>query len=297
MKKVTLVLFFFFGSIWTVAAQSMSFLVGQQKRKYILYLPKGYKATKTYPLVYNFHGGGMTAAEQMFYSGMNLTADKHGFIVVYPSGINADWNVGFDMSYKNGTNDVGFIQALTDTLKKNYSVNSKAIFATGLSRGGFFCHRLASEMPEVFLAVASVGGPLPDSVKFYNHSVRKVSIMQVSGTDDKIVAYNGKSRAYSSAISTFDYWVAHNKLPAHTQKNKSFNSNKKDGTSVSIKEVKDDFSSVVLVTIINGGHTWPGSDSFNIGYPLGRTTNDLDINEYMWDFFKKSLQGIDVIYN
>jgi len=39
-----------------------------------------------------------------------------------------------------------------------------------------------------------------------------------------------------------------------------------------------------------GGHTWPGRDPFNIGYPLGKTTNDLDINEYMWDFFKKSFE-------
>lgn len=60
----------------------------------------------------------MTATEQMFHSRMNQTTHKHGFIIVYPSGINADWNVGFEMSYKNGTNDIGFIQALTDTLKK-----------------------------------------------------------------------------------------------------------------------------------------------------------------------------------
>jgi polyhydroxybutyrate depolymerase len=288
MKKITLVLLVLLGSVWTLAAQSTSFFFGQQKRKYILYLPKGYKSTKTYPLVYNFHGSGMTAVEQMFYSGMNRTADKHGFIVVYPSGINADWNVGFDMSYKSGTNDVGFIRALTDTLKKKYSVNSKAIFATGLSRGGFLCHRLASEMPKVFSAVASIGGPLPDSVKFYNHSAGKVSILQVSGTEDKVVLYNGKSGAYDSAISTFKYWVAHNKLQTHAKKEKSINANKKDGTSVIIKEAKNDSSSVVLLTIINGGHTWPGSDPFNIGYPLGKTTMDVDINEYMWNFFQKS---------
>jgi polyhydroxybutyrate depolymerase len=290
MRKFTLILSIIILSVWTAAAQSKSFLYGQQKRKYILYLPKDYESTKTYPLVYNFHGGGMTATEQMFYSGMNQTADKMGFIVVYPSGINADWNVGFDMSYKNGTDDVGFIQALTDTLKKSYSINSKAIFATGLSRGGFLCHRLASEMPEVFAAVASIVGPLPDSVKFYNHSAKKVSIMQVSGTEDKIVEYNGKISAYSSAISTFDYWVLHNKLSVNPVRNKSIDLNKKDGTSVSIKEVRDKLCSVVLVSIINGGHTWPGSDSFNIGYPLGKTTNDLDINEFMWGFFRNSFK-------
>jgi polyhydroxybutyrate depolymerase len=290
MKKIILGLLLLLGSAWTLAAQSTSFVFEKQKRKYILYLPKGYQARKTYPLVYNFHGGGMTATEQMFYTRMNHTADKHGFIVVYPSGINADWNVGFDMSYKNGTNDLGFIQALTDTLKKKYNINSKAIFATGLSRGGFLCHRLASELPKVFAAVASIGGPLPDSVKFFNQAEKKISIMQVSGTDDEVVIYNGKSQAYSSASSTFDYWVAHNKLPVNMERNKIINSNKKDGTSVLIREISDDFSSVILVSVTHGGHTWPGSDSFNIGYPLGKTTKDLDINEYMWNFFRKSFK-------
>jgi polyhydroxybutyrate depolymerase len=290
MRKSILILSTFLAIVGAVSAQSKSIVFGQQKRKYVLYLPKGYKSTKTYPLVYNFHGGGMTAPEQMFYSRMNQTADKHNFIVVYPSGISADWNVGFDMSYKNGTNDIGFIQALTDTLKKKYSVNSKAIFATGLSRGGFFCHRLATEMPEVFAGIASIGGPLPDSVKFYHRSAKKISIMQVSGTEDRIVEYHGKSGAYSSAISTFKYWVAHNKLSMNAVRNKSLNGNKKDGTSVSIKEVKDGLSSVMLISINNGGHTWPGSDSFNIGYPLGKTTNDLDINEAMWAFFQKAFK-------
>jgi polyhydroxybutyrate depolymerase len=277
-------------SAGAVIAQSKSILIGQQKRKYVLYLPKDYKSTKTYPLVYNFHGGGMTAIEQMFYSGMNQTADKYGFIIVYPSGISADWNVGFEMSYTNGTNDVGFIQALTDTLKKKYSVNSNAIFATGLSRGGFFCHRLATEMPEVFAAIASIGGPLPDSVKFYHRSAKNISIMQVSGTEDRIVEYQGKIGAYSSAVSTFNYWVTHNKLSGNAERNTSLNTNRKDGTSVSIKEVKDRSSSVMLVSVNEGGHTWPGSDAFNVGYPLGKTTNDLDINETMWAFFRKSFR-------
>jgi polyhydroxybutyrate depolymerase len=290
MRKFTHILSIILVSVGAVSAQSKSILFGQQKRKYVLYLPKDYKSTKTYPLIYNFHGGGMTATEQMFYSRMNQTADKHDFIVVYPSGINADWNVGFDMSYTNGVNDVGFIQALTDTLKKKYSVNSQAIFATGLSRGGFFCHRLATEMPEVFAAIASIGGPLPDSVKLYHRSAKSVSVMQVSGTEDRIVEYHGKSGAYSSAISTFNYWMAHNKLSVKAERNKLLNANRKDGTSVSIKEVKDGLSSVMLVSINNGGHTWPGSDSFNIGYPLGKTTNDLDINEAMWAFFKNSFK-------
>ena len=54
---------------------------------------------------------------------------------------------------------------------------------------------------------------------------------------------------------------------------------------ISIKEARNKSGSVVLVTVING-HTWQGRDPFNIVYPLGNTTQDIDTNEYMWAFFR-----------
>jgi polyhydroxybutyrate depolymerase len=42
-----------------------------------------------------------------------------------------------------------------------------------------------------------------------------------------------------------------------------------------------------LVTINNGGHTWAGADPFNIGLPIGKTSNDINLNEIIWRFFQK----------
>ena len=56
------------------------------KRRYIVYTPPAYHSApqQAFPVVFNFHGGGMTMAEQMLYTQMNRAADRHGFIVVYP---------------------------------------------------------------------------------------------------------------------------------------------------------------------------------------------------------------------
>lgn len=274
----------------TVSAQVKSFQFEGAKRKYLLYLPASYQSntSQSFPLVFNFHGGGMTVAEQMLYTRMNEVADKHNFIVVYPSGIKQDWNVGFDMSYINGTNDTGFIRALLDSLKQVYRIDAKAVFATGLSRGGFFCHRLAAEMPDDFAAIASIGGPLPDSVKYYHQSDKRVSVMQVHGTADEVVKYDGKANAYASAPATYGYWVKRNGLASQKESKKVYNSNKKDNTSVILQEVSDKSVTVSLLTVENGGHTWPGGVSYNIGYPLGNTTMDMDISELMWGFFSKN---------
>ncbi len=275
----------------TVSAQIKSFQFEGVKRKYLVYLPASYQsnANQSYPLVFNFHGGGMSVAEQMLYTRMNEAADKHHFIVVYPAGIKQDWNVGFDeMSYQYGTNDIGFVKAILDSLKQAYRIDAKAVYATGLSRGGFFCHRLAAEMPDDFAAIASVGGPLPDSVKYYHRSDKKVSVMQVHGTTDEVVKYDGKTDAYASAAATYCYWLSRNGLAGQKESKKVFNSDKKDNTSVTIQEVSNKNVSVSLITIENGGHTWPGGVAYNIGYPLGYTTRDIDINEIMWRFFSKN---------
>lgn len=127
-------------------------------------------------MVFNFHGGGMAMAEQMLYTQMNKTADKYDFIVVYPQGIKQDWNVGFDMSYTEGNDDIGFVNSLLVSLAKDYRIDSKKVYATGLLKGGFFCQRIASELSDKFTAVASVGATMPEPVlKSVFGNSRKVS--------------------------------------------------------------------------------------------------------------------------
>ena len=268
----------------SVTAQTKSILHNEIKRKYIIYTPKNYDAQKNYPIVFNFHGGGMTAAEQMLYTQMNHTADKYGFIVVYPKGIKEDWNVGFGMSYKTGTDDIGFTEALLNQIEKDYKIDSKKVFATGLSRGGFFCHRIAAELPHRFSAIATVGASLPDSVAFYNNNTKEVGVLMVHGKADKVVDYEGKDGGYYSAMNSYTYW---NKNKFINEKTSKINRIKNDSTSVDILESSSGNKTVVLISIENGGHTWPGADDFNIGLPIGLTSKEIDINEYMWDFFSK----------
>lgn len=256
-------------------------------RKYIIYTPKGYSVDRSYPIVFNFHGGGMTPAEQMLYTGMNRTADRHGFIVVYPKGINEDWNVGYGMSYRNGIEDIGFVDSLLSHIEKEHKIIKNKIFATGLSRGGFFCHRIASELPHRFSAIASIGANLPDSVAYYHESKNPVSVLMVNGKVDLIVHYDGKKGGYFSAKDTYEFWKTNlfttgDTKPLHMDRKSVI------GKSVTLLETQSRNRNLALITIEDGGHTWPGADAFNIGLPIGPTSKELDINEYMWNFFNKN---------
>jgi polyhydroxybutyrate depolymerase len=264
-------------------AQVKSLMHQQEKRRYLVYTPASYDAQpdQRYPIVFNFHGSGMTVAEQMLYTQMNRAADRHGFIVVYPAGVKQDWNVGFGMSYREGTDDIGFTEALLTKLSQDYRVDDRRVYATGLSRGGFFALRIAAELPHKFAAVASVGAPMPEPVVKHHTSTGKVGVLQLHGTADHVVAYAGKPTGYLSAEATYDYWLQRNGIAGDNAKLATI------GADVTWREQGNGRQRVALATIRDGGHTWPGADPFNVGLPIGKTTRDIDANETIWQFFAR----------
>lgn len=270
-------------------AQAGKLVHKEEKRKYIVYTPASYhsEAQRSFPVVFNFHGGGMSMAEQMLYSQMNRAADRHRFIVVYPQGIKQDWNVGFDMPWLEGSDDVGFIQALLAKLRQDYRIDGSRVYATGLSRGGFFALRLAADLPELFAAVASVGGPTPQPLVQHHGKPGKVGVMLIHGTADQVVAYGGKPAGYLSAEDSQRYWVRWNGLEAAPVRTRLIDADQGDGMEVNYQEQGDGERAAALVTVKDGGHTWPGADAFNVGLPIGKTTRDIDANELMWQFFSR----------
>ena len=272
-------------------AQVSSIVHKDEKRRYIVYTPAAYQSQpqQTFPVVFNFHGGGMSMAEQMLYTQMNKTAERHRFIVVYPQGIKQDWNVGFGMDYLAGTDDVGFTQAILSKLKQDYRIDDKRVYATGLSRGGFFALRLAAELPQQFAAVASVGAPMPEPVLQHHQQKDKVGMLLMHGTADKVVLYEGKAAGYLSAEGTFAYWRRHNGIDGAVPAARLLPTAPGDDTQVTHVEQGNGAGGarVALLTIKDGGHTWPGADAFNIGLPIGKTTRAIDANEVMWEFFSK----------
>jgi polyhydroxybutyrate depolymerase len=287
--KILISLILLVGMSCPALAQVKSLVHKEEKRRYIVYTPASYDSQpkRAFPVVFNFHGSGMTMAEQMLYTQMNRAADRHQFIVVYPLGIKQDWNVGFGMSYLEGSDDIGYTEALLAKIKQDYRVDSQRVYAAGLSRGGFFALRIAAELPQFFAAVASVGAPMPEPVVQHNASPAhpakppQVGVLLIHGTADQVVAYGGKPGGYLSAEDSYSYWLKRNGIAAAAP------SPRAEGKDVSWIEQGNGEQSVALATVREGGHTWPGADPFNVGLPIGKTTRDMDANEAMWQFFAK----------
>jgi len=163
----------------TIAASSMLFLgsivsgIAQQTingtlehdglmREYILYVPANYTGTEEVPLLFNFHGYGSNASQQMFYGDFRPIADTEGFIIVHPMGtVDNTGTTHFNVGWGTSTiDDVGYTEALIDDLSSNYPIDAKRIYSTGMSNGGFMSYTLACELSDRIAAIASVTGTM-----------------------------------------------------------------------------------------------------------------------------------------
>ena len=104
-------------------------------REYSIYVPASYDGTTSFPLLFNFHGGGGTIAFQIGIADMSPIADTANFIVVYPQARPdpSDGNSFNWISKVPGTfDDVPFISSLIDTIASNYQIDQNRVYACGL---------------------------------------------------------------------------------------------------------------------------------------------------------------------
>ncbi len=172
-------------------------------RTYRVHVPPGYDGSVPVPLVLDIHGLGSNAEQQEAISGMRTESDAHGFLVVYPQGVDDAWNAGTCCG--NSTiDDVGFLRALVASISTEANIDGRRVYATGLSNGGAMTQRLACDAADVFAAGVPMSFPLPFRPLSACQPVRAMPVLTMMGLTDIVVPYNGG--LFGSAPSTFAYW-------------------------------------------------------------------------------------------
>lgn len=285
----------------TAGDHTRTLRVGDLERRYRIYIPAKYDATKPTPVVVVFHGGGGNPGSMIRLTGMNAKADETGFLVVYPFGTGrlADSLLSFNggeccgYAMQNNVDDVGFTRALLDDLAKVANVDADRVFATGLSNGGIMAHYVASELSDRIAAIASVGGPLMMEAP---RNKRPVPVMHFHGTADAFAPFQGgygkgflgrsKVTKFRSVDHTIQTWAKANgcntepeivALPDIAKDNMK--------STRKVWSGGKEGSEVILIEIEGGGHTWPGQKPI-VSF-LGESTMDLSANDLMWEFFQK----------
>ncbi|NWF50419.1 MAG: prolyl oligopeptidase family serine peptidase [Ignavibacteriaceae bacterium] len=260
------------------------------ERTFKVVIPETYNPQNPSSLVVVFHGGGgnMHNVEEM--SRLTETATKFGFIVCYPNGTGRfkerllTWNAGECCGYalENNVDDVGFIRKMVAKLTSEFNIDVKRIFATGMSNGGMLCFRIACELSDIFAAVA----PVASSMTNFNCSpTEPISIIMFNGMKDKHVPYHGGIGEKAlvkvekkGVPEVVDFWKSKNKCPGEGTRIEKGNvisetyRNPENGTEV------------VLFTIKDGGHSWPGGTK---GWIFGdEPSQEISASEIMLKFFE-----------
>ncbi len=307
----------------TVAAYGGTWAGGTVKNSsgsldYKLWAPSDYRKDKPVPLVVMLHGCMQKAEDLASISGMNELADKNNFLVVYPEQTVAAnplrcWN-WFDL--KHQSHDAGepsLIAAVVSEVRSSYSIDSKRVYAVGISAGGAMAVVMVVAYPETFaglgviagieykaattvqtgLAVMKQGGPDPNQQGLGAFEAIQKSL---GGSKKRIpvIAFQGMKDPYVSPLNT-------EQLIIQWAQTNDYLDDGKDNDSVSVQSPKETKGSIpngysftkysyydgakrLLMEkwLVEGlGHAWPGSSTANqFADPKGPNAS-----AEMWRFF------------
>ena len=235
------------------------------------------------PIVFNFHGFGSNANQQIQYGDFRPLADRDNFLVVAPNGqgtgVGRHWNV---TRRPAEADDVAFTLGILDSLESTFCVDAKRVFAAGMSAGGAMSLQLACRASDRFAAFG------PVAVVYYTQlcdGARSVPIAAFMGTADPIVPFEGGKvnccggSTVPAAPASMAGWAAHDKCAAQPDEHKL-------SPMVLLRQwpgcAPD--GEVRFYIIEGGGHTWPGAAAAR-GL-LGVTTTEINASDTLWAFFQ-----------
>ncbi|KAJ7672119.1 Alpha/Beta hydrolase protein [Mycena rosella] len=192
-------------------------------RSFLVHIPAEYNPTTTpaYPVVLSFHGYGKDDQHQEDITGFSTDGyviDGKGIIAVYPLAAyglgkhKKPVRVWAGASYSpQDVDDFEFVNQIIDSLQPNLCIDPKRIYASGISNGGGFVNLLACTpvMVVKFAAFAPVAAALyPGTHPFTDCTPgRKIPLINIHGTDDDTVPYDGSSDTTNPAGPSASFFL------------------------------------------------------------------------------------------
>ncbi|HSI39101.1 MAG TPA: PHB depolymerase family esterase [Xanthobacteraceae bacterium] len=275
-------------------AQERTVMVGSMKREFILHTPRN-ADTGPWPLVIALHGALQPASILRRYLDLDEVADREGFAVAYPKGLNLLWNDGRGsvagiMPIVTPRDDGAFILAVLDTLMDEGVADPGRAYLMGFSNGAFLTAYIACRYADRFAAYATLMMTAPKSYADSCKPSRPIPILIMNGTYDPIVPMFGRptpGAELMSANESAQFFARLNRCGTpQTSEVRTARimrwDNCAEGSAVAFYEVE-------------GGHQPPASSTGPMdalaSVVLGPRRGGLDAPEEIWAFFQRFSQA------
>jgi polyhydroxybutyrate depolymerase len=265
-------------------------VIGGLTRSYRVYQSPNYNVAVPASLLIALHGLGdnMTNFSTI---GFNYIADTANIICIFPQAVSdpyagTAWNSGAGMYgyYPNSTvDDIGFINALIDTAKADYSIDRTRVYLCGFSMGGFMTERMALQSNAKIAAFGSMSGTFGNEITTRSPG-RHVPIAHFHGTADSTVYYTGDLYGIDPD-SLIRFWVSNNMCDTAPV---TYNYPNTANDSITVERFEysngDPQSDVWFFKMYGAGHTI-----------LFQPTNDITEPIELWLFFRRHSYVIEGI--
>ncbi|MFK8252708.1 alpha/beta hydrolase family esterase [Ancylobacter terrae] len=278
------------GTVSLAGAQERTLSVGGLKRDYILHTPAN-GSTGPWPLVIALHGAWQPASVLRSYLDLDAIADREGFAVAYPKGINLLWNDGRGsvagiMPIIQKRDDAAFVFAVLDQLVGEGVADPGRAYLMGFSNGAFLTAFVACRYPGRFKAYATMMMTAPQRYAETCKPGQPIPMLIMNGTYDPVVPMFGRPTPGAELMSAEDsaaFFARLNGCGASTT-----------ATAPHTKIWRWENcarGSAVLYYEVEGGHQPPakttGAMDALASLVLGPRRGGLDAPDEIWTFFKR----------
>lgn len=224
------------------------------------------------PLVVVLHGAGGSGTHVKGDLGWDALADREGFVVAYPDGLDRTWNAGgcCGQARSRGVDDIGYLGTLVSRIVEEDGTDPHRVYAVGFSNGAMLAYAWACGRPGELAGIGAVAGalfvPCP--------APAPLAVVAVHGSADDRVRFDGGAGAggvpYPAVDGSLDPFLAADGCSAAPELTDEPPATVGTWTCTSGHRVVRD-------VIADGGHTWPGA-----GPDAGTTDTPLDATGFLW---------------
>lgn len=183
-------------------------------RPVFLNVPSTYDNSVPTPLLVVLHGFGANAYTQLAYTKLDQLVEEQGILMVAPEGTTDQdgkqfWNATDACCdfYDTGVDDVAYISGLIEEISSVWNVDPSRVYIFGHSNGGYMAYRMACDRADLISAIVSLAGATYLDTTACDPSA-DVSVLQIHGTADAMVPYDGGTYA-PGAIRSTEIWAGY----------------------------------------------------------------------------------------